>query len=227
MSGRPPIATNRLPDPVCVCVCARARAADGRYVHRVGRTARMDAQGNALIFLLPSESEYLKVLDDCKFTLVELPFAAILSRLAGKPTAGAALSDATKDAATSLQLQFERAVQQDAAALGRAAALAHTSYIRAYSTYPSEQKHIFHVKSLHLGHVAKSFALRSPPGAIAASGAATDAADAAVALRKGREKKALAVEDRATRKRKNVLDEFASTDKAGAPATKKKRLLVR
>uniref|UniRef100_UPI002954674B probable ATP-dependent RNA helicase DDX31 n=1 Tax=Panthera onca TaxID=9690 RepID=UPI002954674B len=37
------------------------------------------------------------------------------------------------------------------------------SFIRAYATYPRELKHIFHVRSLHLGHVAKSFGLRDAP----------------------------------------------------------------
>ncbi|ELV12670.1 putative ATP-dependent RNA helicase DDX31 [Tupaia chinensis] len=37
------------------------------------------------------------------------------------------------------------------------------SFIRAYATYPRELKHIFHTRSLHLGHVAKSFGLRDAP----------------------------------------------------------------
>jgi len=37
---------------------------------------------------------------------------------------------------------------------------------RAYATYPSSLKHIFQVNKLHLGHVAKSFALRDAPQAI-------------------------------------------------------------
>ncbi|XP_072816462.1 ATP-dependent DNA helicase DDX31 isoform X5 [Vicugna pacos] len=37
------------------------------------------------------------------------------------------------------------------------------SFIRAYATYPRELKHIFHVRLLHLGHVAKSFGLRDAP----------------------------------------------------------------
>jgi len=37
------------------------------------------------------------------------------------------------------------------------------AFIRAYATYPRELKHIFHVRSLHLGHVAKSFGLRDAP----------------------------------------------------------------
>ena len=40
---------------------------------------------------------------------------------------------------------------------------AYLSSIRAYATHPASEKHIFHVRRLHLGHVAKSFALREAP----------------------------------------------------------------
>ena len=40
---------------------------------------------------------------------------------------------------------------------------AYQSFVRAYATYPSNLKHIFHIKNLHLGHLAKSFALREAP----------------------------------------------------------------
>lgn len=35
--------------------------------------------------------------------------------------------------------------------------------MRAYATHPSDEKHIFHVKFLHSGHLAKAFALRDAP----------------------------------------------------------------
>ena len=41
---------------------------------------------------------------------------------------------------------------------------AFSSYVRAYSTHPLEEKRFFHPKALHLGHLAKSFALREAPG---------------------------------------------------------------
>ena len=34
------------------------------------------------------------------------------------------------------------------------------AFVRAYATFPSSLKSIFHVKKLHLGHVAGSFALK-------------------------------------------------------------------
>lgn len=48
------------------------------------------------------------------------------------------------------------------------------SFIRAYATHGKETKHIFHVKSLHLGHVAKTFALKDPPSQIVTKGKRID-----------------------------------------------------
>ncbi len=46
---------------------------------------------------------------------------------------------------------------------------AYQSHMRAYATHPSNEKHIFHVKNLHLGHLAKAFALREAPSKVSAS----------------------------------------------------------
>jgi ATP-dependent RNA helicase DDX31/DBP7 len=54
--------------------------------------------------------------------------------------------------------------------LARKAFLAH---MRAYATHPSAEKHIFHIRNLHTGHLAKAFALREAPGAVSASGQKT------------------------------------------------------
>ena len=47
---------------------------------------------------------------------------------------------------------------------------AFASHLRAYATHPSDEKHIFHIRHLHLGHLAKSFALREAPTAISGHG---------------------------------------------------------
>lgn len=44
------------------------------------------------------------------------------------------------------------------------------SHIRAYATHPSDEKHIFHVRHLHLGHLAKAFALREAPASVKSGG---------------------------------------------------------
>lgn len=48
------------------------------------------------------------------------------------------------------------------------------SFIRAYATHPSSLKHVFHIKSLHLGHLAASFGLKEAPTRIGASGATAE-----------------------------------------------------
>jgi len=40
------------------------------------------------------------------------------------------------------------------------------SHMRAYATHPSAEKHIFHIRHLHIGHLAKAFALRDAPKAV-------------------------------------------------------------
>jgi ATP-dependent RNA helicase DDX31/DBP7 len=40
------------------------------------------------------------------------------------------------------------------------------SHMRAYATHPSNEKHIFHVRQLHMGHLAKAFALREAPKSV-------------------------------------------------------------
>jgi ATP-dependent RNA helicase DDX31/DBP7 len=42
--------------------------------------------------------------------------------------------------------------------------------MRAYATHPSSEKHIFHVRHLHIGHLAKSFALRDAPKSVSTVG---------------------------------------------------------
>jgi ATP-dependent RNA helicase DDX31/DBP7 len=41
--------------------------------------------------------------------------------------------------------------------------------MRAYATHPSSEKHIFHIRNLHMGHLAKAFALRDAPNAVKAA----------------------------------------------------------
>ena len=42
--------------------------------------------------------------------------------------------------------------------------------MRAYATHPSNEKHIFHIRHLHIGHLAKAFALREAPTNVSGMG---------------------------------------------------------
>ena len=54
----------------------------------------------------------------------------------------------------------------------RLAKQAFSSHVRAYATHPSDEKQFFHVKNLHLGHMAKAFGLREAPAGIGGGGGA-------------------------------------------------------
>ena len=43
------------------------------------------------------------------------------------------------------------------------------AHVRSYATFPSDLKHNFHVKRLHLGHLASTFGLKEAPGLIGKS----------------------------------------------------------
>ncbi|KUI63771.1 ATP-dependent RNA helicase dbp-7 [Cytospora mali] len=47
-----------------------------------------------------------------------------------------------------------------------AARQAFRSHIRAYATHVKDERHIFDIQQLHLGHIAKSYGLREAPGGI-------------------------------------------------------------
>jgi ATP-dependent RNA helicase DDX31/DBP7 len=156
------------------------------YVHRVGRTARMGQRGEALLFSLPSERAYgdlLRERSDGRLELKEAPLEPLLRRCL-PPAAGAggrgglaassyysspSSFNTGAAAAGALTRRAAAAVAADAR-LAALAADAFRSFVRAYATHPSALKPIFHVRSLHLGHVASAFALREPPAQLGASG---------------------------------------------------------
>jgi len=51
------------------------------YVHRVGRTARIGAKGSSVIFLLPSEADFVKMLESAKIPLAEMTLEMVLGKL--------------------------------------------------------------------------------------------------------------------------------------------------
>ncbi|KAM4695736.1 ATP-dependent DNA helicase DDX31 [Rhinophrynus dorsalis] len=149
-----------------------APASAAEYIHRVGRTARLGTQGSSLIILIPSEADYIQTLADHKISVSNMRMEEILSSLlmedflkikrAGGKKFQATDPQAVRERATILQTKFEDYVHANAdTALCAKKAL--QSYIRSYATYPKSLKHIFHIRSLHLGHVAKSFGLRDAP----------------------------------------------------------------
>jgi ATP-dependent RNA helicase DDX31/DBP7 len=159
------------------------------YIHRVGRTARVGKGGEAWSFVLPSEVQWVqwverkmagdvngKPAEDKNVSLHGVTPETVL----GKGFSGGPY----QERATEVQLSFERWVLRNKEVCGILYISSHlinyrshsqhlalasqgfSSHVRAYATHPSDEKHIFHIKHLHLGHLAKAFALREPPSSV-------------------------------------------------------------
>jgi len=136
------------------------------YLHRVGRTARIGEKGKSLLFLLPSEIDYLTELEAQELAISEqkiddvLKESLMITQVKGK---SANRKRNIEDEATKLQKFIEEEIILKSKEFHELSTSSFHSYIKSYATYPSAMKKVFHVKHLHLGHLAKSFGLREAP----------------------------------------------------------------
>ena len=130
------------------------------YVHRVGRTARLGHAGDALTFIQPAERGYIEYLRGLGVVLKEDSAVVAMDRTLGlDKRAGKNLPLERHHGAFSLQKEVMEVVAGDRGLRGLAE-MAFRSFVRAYATHSLELKPFFSIKTLHLGHVAHSFALK-------------------------------------------------------------------
>jgi ATP-dependent RNA helicase DDX31/DBP7 len=155
------------------------------YVHRIGRTARAGRTGEGILLLLPSEEEYLASLSSHGARIERIPYDLILKDAFGKDW---------MNRATTHQLQAEQWVLQDEKVIHiyysliqnmNVARAAYQAHLRAYTTHLSTEREIFNVRRIHLGHLAKAFALREAPAEVVAATKRQRMKDAERKMRKG------------------------------------------
>lgn len=138
------------------------------HTHRIGRTARLGRDGRALIFLQPGcEENYVDILKrgyrDGGKALTRTDATEILKRgFGGNVDAD---SKNWEEKTTDWQMDVERWALENPKYL-EMARRAFQSHVRAYATHVAAERSMFNIKELHLGHLAKSFALRDRPGKI-------------------------------------------------------------
>ncbi|KAL0490165.1 hypothetical protein AKO1_006691 [Acrasis kona] len=130
------------------------------YLHRIGRTARLGTKGDAIIFLQPHEMLYTELLSKYDLTLNHVKGEALLEHLIVQ-FQDKKITDPI-EAGTWLQNIFEAEVSKSVD-LTKQSIAAYQSHVRYYSTHNKNVKYIFHVKNLHLGHLARSFGLKDRP----------------------------------------------------------------
>eukprot|EP01132_Coremiostelium_polycephalum_P007792 gene7792-9591_t len=105
------------------------------FVHRIGRTARMGRDGNALVFLAPEEDTYINFLKIKKVPLLETP------KIESPPD---------------IMAQVKKAAQQDRDLMEKSI-VAFVSHVRAYKEHLCPFIFVFH--KLDIGKLATGFGL--------------------------------------------------------------------
>ncbi|XP_049279726.1 probable ATP-dependent RNA helicase CG8611 [Anopheles funestus] len=133
------------------------------YVHRVGRTARAGESGRALLFIEPSETDFIKYLANKHIRIQEQNANGIIRHFGQLLNRDNKCNSMVQEHwAIELQHRYEQLIEKENV-LFDSAKKAFLSWVRYYSNFPKELRNIFYIKAVHMGHYAKSLGLRDAP----------------------------------------------------------------
>ncbi|KAF7455943.1 DEAD/DEAH box helicase family protein [Cryptosporidium felis] len=139
------------------------------YVHRMGRTARMGDKGTGILFLRPSEEDYLDILNSYNITsqggIIKLSDTTVWEGLLSNSYTGK-IDDISGFFYSIINKIITLDPKDSYNELLNKARRAYIAYIRSYMSYDREFSKIFSIKKLHLGHVASSFGINEQPNEI-------------------------------------------------------------
>jgi ATP-dependent RNA helicase DDX31/DBP7 len=148
------------------------------YVNRVGRTARIAAEGSALSFVMPDEAEYVKFLKKkYQITLNEKNRLHVLKsfetkfqeknsnlkykfrKLVNIEANEAGHVDEQQESLHAIRQKLTSIMLDEKTGLKEMGQTARSSSTRAYAGHSAEMRHIFDMKKLNLTEYARSFGL--------------------------------------------------------------------
>jgi ATP-dependent RNA helicase DDX31/DBP7 len=157
------------------------------YVHRIGRTARIGAAGDALLMIVESEKPYVDILRARKhMNMNEVSSESILSHLKTNMEDPKRRPDVARECSNLQHLMEQIVGSQAHKDFKMMAVRAYQSFLRSYATHSKATKHIFHIKNIHLGHLARNFALVDPPSKFKEMLEAEEATSGAKKLKDGK-----------------------------------------
>ncbi|VTZ67801.1 ATP-dependent RNA helicase DBP7, putative [Plasmodium chabaudi chabaudi] len=131
------------------------------YIHKVGRTARLNNEGTSYLFLLPEEKDFITILKNKNIFVKTILGNEFINKLK-KIYIPISLKSVGGNILNFLVNHFISIVKADPSLLEKGVN-AFLASINSYHSISKELRNIFNSKNLHLGHLAYAYLLDKTP----------------------------------------------------------------